>query len=57
MVWGSWRPNIIWKLFQNDLGVILELLEMDSGLFFQYKNTILSIFLDANLIFYKILEF
>ena len=57
MVLGSGRLNIIWKLLRNDSGVILKLLEMDSGSFFNVKIHNLNIFLDLKLIFYKIWEF
>ena len=57
MVLGSWRQNIVWKLLQNDSGVILEILEIDSGSFFNVKVHFLNIFLDLKLIFYKFWEF
>ena len=57
MVFGSWRVNITWKSFQNDSGVILELLEIDSGSFFNVKIHNLNKSLDLKLIFYKIWEF
>ena len=53
MVLGSWRLNIIWKLPWNDSGVILEILEIDSGSFFNVKVCFLNIFLDLKLIFSK----
>ena len=45
MVLGSRRVNIIWKSFQNYLGFILELLEIDLESFFKQKVNILNIFL------------
>ena len=53
MVLGSWRLNIIWKLLWNDSGVILEILEIDSGSFFNVKVNVLNICLDLKLIFSK----
>ena len=53
MVLGSGRLNIIWKLLRNDSGVILKLLEIGSGSFFNVKIHNLNIFLDLKLIFYK----
>ena len=43
MVWGSWRLNIIWKLLRNDSGVILEILEIYSGSFFNVTVYLLNI--------------
>ena len=45
MVLGSRRVNIIWKSFQNYLGFILELLEIDLESFFKQKVNILNMFL------------
>ena len=53
MVWGSWSQTVIWKLPRNDSGVILEILEIDSGSFFNVKVHVLNIFLDFKFIFYK----
>ena len=53
MVWGFWRLDIIWKLLWNDSGVILEILEIDSGSFFNVKVHFLNICLDLKLIFSK----
>ena len=57
MVWGSWRLNIIWKLLRNNSGVLLEILEIDSGLFFNVKVYFLNIFCDLKFIFRKMWEF
>ena len=48
MVLGPWRVNIIWKLLRNYSGFILELLEIDSGSFFNEKVNIVNIFLHIN---------
>ena len=53
MVSGLRRVNIIWKLLRNDSGVILEILEIDSGTFFSAKVSFLNIFLHLKLIFSK----
>ena len=37
MVLRPWRPNLIWKLLWNDSGVILEILEINPGSFFNAK--------------------
>ena len=57
MVLGSWRLNIIWKLLRNDSGVILELLEIDSGSIFDVNVCCLHMFLDFKLIFSKLYNF
>ena len=54
MVLRPRRVDIIWKLLQNDSEVILEILEIVSGSFFNVKVQFLNIFLDVKLIFPKI---
>ena len=54
MALGSWRQNIIWKLLRNDSGVILEILEIDSGSFFIAKVCVLNRFPYLKLIFSKL---